>query len=726
MSRESNENSNKKNSLTHLDSIIEINNASSSSNIVELNNNNNNNESNTNNGFVESASSTTTSTNTTINKNKKRSSEQIHLLNVNVVNEETTAKMMSASACSIASSSGNKKFRLKSSSGSGSGGGGVGLGIPGGGGLLASLKNTTLTASKIISRATSTSRSSSPTNATKNPSNNYTKANETIQDINQPKKTFKLKSFKHTAIENELDSGGGENPTVETKLLAEDDDDDDDIKNSKLNLNYANLPKQTTSSYKEMLSNMNRAIDSHELVDFGRQILFNTNLEDEEDEDTTTTNNENLESVQGDLDESCFMKDNKNKNQLHKNNNKLSKQNSTQLTPTHLNNSADLIKIKSNRANSFSNNNRSLINSIIINQKVNENQVPLITNENMDLMSINTDDEYTTNINTNSSYLKTSQPSKPILSNSNKNINILTSNTTGTRQHSTVSFSDATLLDNSNNNKSNETLINLTNIDQRKDSNNNNLLLDDPKLQFIDSVPPSPKLTTKDSDLIINNVPVDTQLSSSSKLSNNLLDLNASIGTTTNKTMISSTSISTLNQSKSIKTQQHPGNLKLKPMTTGSKAMRIMGNNSAFMGNGPLKNQLSGGGLSNKSGGSLSNKAVKKQQQQKRLFFKNGNINISRSNIDKRRRRYLTDIFTTLIDLKWRYNVLVFSLGFLISWISFAVAWYLISYVHGDLNHINDPNYVACISGIHSFIGAILFSIETQQTIGKVCFKIIY
>jgi hypothetical protein len=723
MSQQSNENSHKKNSLTHLDSIIEINNANSTLNIVELNNHDNNN------AVVENTSSTTQ------HNNNKRSSEQIQLLNVNVVNEESTAKMISASACSIASSSGNKKFRLKSTSasGSGSGGGGIGLGIGGGGGLLASLKNTTLTASKIISRATSTSRSSSPTNTTKNPSNNYTKPNETINnDLSQSKKTFKLKSFKHSAIENELDSGGGsgggggDHLTVETRLLSpEDDDDDDDIKNSKLNLNYANLPKQTTSSYKEMLSNINKTVDlgSHDLVDFGRPILFNTNLEDEEDDETATTNMENLESVQGDLDEACFLNENKQKNILLKQHSSTHPTNNS----TNIINSADLIKLKSNRTNSFSNhNNRFLINSNSSQKIINENQVPLITTENMDLMSINTDDEYTTSNNTNNINnninLKTSQPSKPILSNSSRNINLLTSNPAqGTRQHSTVSFLDSTLLDNSNDTKSNETLVNLSNIDQRKD----NSLLDDPKLQFIDSVPASPKLTAKDQDNNLtsnnnnnNNGLVDTQLSSNSKLSNNYLDLNASIGTTTNKTIVSSTSISTLNQSRSIKLQQHPGNLKLKPMTTGSKAMRIMGNNSAFMGNGPLKNQLSGNG-SNKSGGSLSNKAVKKQQQQKRLFFKNGNINISRSNIDKRRRRYLTDIFTTLIDLKWRYNVLVFSLGFLISWISFAAAWYLISYIHGDLNHINDPNYVACISGIHSFIGAILFSIETQQTIGK-------
>lgn len=108
--------------------------------------------------------------------------------------------------------------------------------------------------------------------------------------------------------------------------------------------------------------------------------------------------------------------------------------------------------------------------------------------------------------------------------------------------------------------------------------------------------------------------------------------------------------------------------------------------------------------------------AVKKQQQ-RRLFFKNGNINISRCNINKRRRRYLTDIFTTLIDLKWRYNIGVISFVFLLSWLGFACAWYGISYIHGDLDN-KGKDHVRCIANLNSFLSAILFSIETQQTIG--------
>ena len=154
-----------------------------------------------------------------------------------------------------------------------------------------------------------------------------------------------------------------------------------------------------------------------------------------------------------------------------------------------------------------------------------------------------------------------------------------------------------------------------------------------------------------------------------------------------------------------------------KSMTKGSKAMRVMGNNSTVLtGNGPLKSSFSSGALSLKNSMSIRGKSAKKQQQ-KRLFFKNGNINISRCNIDKRRRRYFSDIFTTLIDLKWRYTIIIFLLGFFCSWVFFAIIWFFISFVHGDLDN-TDKNHTSCVTGISSFAGAILFSIETQQTIG--------
>jgi hypothetical protein len=69
-----------------------------------------------------------------------------------------------------------------------------------------------------------------------------------------------------------------------------------------------------------------------------------------------------------------------------------------------------------------------------------------------------------------------------------------------------------------------------------------------------------------------------------------------------------------------------------------------------------------------------------------RLVFKNGECNVTRANIKKRRQRYMADIFTTLVDIKWRWNLLNFVLAFTLSWLIFALAWWLICFSHGDLD----------------------------------------
>jgi len=77
-----------------------------------------------------------------------------------------------------------------------------------------------------------------------------------------------------------------------------------------------------------------------------------------------------------------------------------------------------------------------------------------------------------------------------------------------------------------------------------------------------------------------------------------------------------------------------------------------------------------------------------------RLVFKNGECNVTRENIKKRRQRYMADIFTTLVDIKWRWNLLNFVLAFMLSWLIFALAWWLICFSHGDFEHYVPPDAV--------------------------------
>ncbi|XP_074647428.1 G protein-activated inward rectifier potassium channel 3-like isoform X2 [Tubulanus polymorphus] len=106
------------------------------------------------------------------------------------------------------------------------------------------------------------------------------------------------------------------------------------------------------------------------------------------------------------------------------------------------------------------------------------------------------------------------------------------------------------------------------------------------------------------------------------------------------------------------------------------------------------------------------------KRMRRRLVYKNGECNISHTNIKKRRRRYLADIFTTLVDIKWRWNLLLFMMAFIASWLAFAMIWWLICFSHGDLENWENDEWKPCVNQVHDFTSALLFSIETQHTIG--------
>ncbi|XP_036605814.1 ATP-sensitive inward rectifier potassium channel 12 [Trichosurus vulpecula] len=102
-----------------------------------------------------------------------------------------------------------------------------------------------------------------------------------------------------------------------------------------------------------------------------------------------------------------------------------------------------------------------------------------------------------------------------------------------------------------------------------------------------------------------------------------------------------------------------------------------------------------------------------------RFVKKNGQCNIEFANMDDKSQRYLADMFTTCVDIRWRYMLLIFSLAFLVSWLLFGVIFWVIAIVHGDLDRSSDErNYKPCILQVHGFMAAFLFSIETQTTIG--------
>lgn len=112
------------------------------------------------------------------------------------------------------------------------------------------------------------------------------------------------------------------------------------------------------------------------------------------------------------------------------------------------------------------------------------------------------------------------------------------------------------------------------------------------------------------------------------------------------------------------------------------------------------------------------------ERRQKRLVSKKGQVQIAQSKVENRRRRYLTDFFNTMLDLKWRYVLLIFTASFFLSWLAFAVIWWLIIYYRGDfepdhLPHQQEENdWQPCVLAMYNFASVFLFSVETQHTIG--------
>lgn len=109
--------------------------------------------------------------------------------------------------------------------------------------------------------------------------------------------------------------------------------------------------------------------------------------------------------------------------------------------------------------------------------------------------------------------------------------------------------------------------------------------------------------------------------------------------------------------------------------------------------------------------------------------------------MEEKRQRYLADIFTTCVDIRWRYLLLIFCTSFMVSWLFFGIIFYSVSLANGDFEEhtavkgdgqavggvygptsghaiAGQTQRMPCILHVQGFLGALLFSMETQTTIG--------
>ncbi|EGW12081.1 ATP-binding cassette transporter sub-family C member 8, partial [Cricetulus griseus] len=109
-----------------------------------------------------------------------------------------------------------------------------------------------------------------------------------------------------------------------------------------------------------------------------------------------------------------------------------------------------------------------------------------------------------------------------------------------------------------------------------------------------------------------------------------------------------------------------------------------------------------------------------------RFVSKKGNCNVAHKNI-REQGRFLQDVFTTLVDLKWPHTLLIFTMSFLCSWLLFAMVWWLLPFSHGlMINAI----MLGCIfmktAQAHRRAETLIFSKHAVITLrhGRLCFML--
>ncbi|XP_027731186.1 inward rectifier potassium channel 13 [Vombatus ursinus] len=108
-------------------------------------------------------------------------------------------------------------------------------------------------------------------------------------------------------------------------------------------------------------------------------------------------------------------------------------------------------------------------------------------------------------------------------------------------------------------------------------------------------------------------------------------------------------------------------------------------------------------------------------QTHKRMVTKDGHSTLQMGKAPGSCLARLQDVWGLLIDMRWRWMLLIFSASFVLHWLVFAVFWYVLAEVNGDLgiNHDKPPeNHTICVKYLTSFTDAFCFSVETQLTIG--------
>ncbi len=74
--------------------------------------------------------------------------------------------------------------------------------------------------------------------------------------------------------------------------------------------------------------------------------------------------------------------------------------------------------------------------------------------------------------------------------------------------------------------------------------------------------------------------------------------------------------------------------------------------------------------------------------------------------------------FLSLFLFSWATSLFLFANSFYFTWLVYALAYYIICWLHGDFDEGLPDDWMPCILEVDGFAAAFLFSLETQHTIG--------
>ncbi|KAM6946236.1 ATP-sensitive inward rectifier potassium channel 1-like [Aplochiton taeniatus] len=103
-----------------------------------------------------------------------------------------------------------------------------------------------------------------------------------------------------------------------------------------------------------------------------------------------------------------------------------------------------------------------------------------------------------------------------------------------------------------------------------------------------------------------------------------------------------------------------------------------------------------------------------------RLVTKDGRCNIEFGNIKYRNHFvFLADVWTTFVEIRWRFVLFFFIASFTLSWFIFGLLWFWIARGNGDLAWQQpSTNHTPCVANVDGITTSFLYSLETQTTIG--------